>query len=118
MPEIVAPISREYAAGDDHVLTFTVTDKDGNAANITGWTLRFYIARRVGGTAVISTEVSPATAVAAITDAPNGVFTITIDKADNAALDGTYYFECDGIDTSSDESTITRGYIDFVPTHA
>ena len=38
MPEIVAPISRTYAAGDDLSLTFTVTDRNGAIVDLAGYT--------------------------------------------------------------------------------
>lgn len=116
MPEIVAPVSRRYAAGDDLSLQFTVTDADGNAVDITGFTCRFVIARRRGDTAAVSTEASPATATAAITTAVSGIYTVTIDKAVTANLAGTYYFESEIQDGSGDESTVARGWMTFEQT--
>lgn len=116
MPEIVAPISRTYAAGDDLSLQFTVTDADGNAVNITGFTARFVIARRRGDTAVVSTEASPATATATLTTPASGIYTVTIDKTVTANLAGTYYFESEIEDGSGDESTVARGWLTFKQT--
>lgn len=115
MGEIAAAISHVYAAGDDLSLRFTVVDSDGNAVDITGHTPRFAIVRRVGGTPVISTEASPATATATLTTPASGIFTVTVDGAKTAALSGTYAFEAEVQDASSDKSTVTRGFIDFIP---
>lgn len=116
MPEIVVAISRTYAAGDDLTLEFTVTDADGDAVNITGFTAKFAMARRVGDTAVLSTEDSPATATASLTSPASGIYTIAIDKDDTEDLRGTYYFESDVVDGSGDESTVARGYLTFKQT--
>ena len=119
MPEIVASISREYAAGDDLSLVFTVVDADGNLVDISsGYTGKFALARRVNGATVVGTELSPQTASIAFSSASpfDGKFTVTIDKAITADLAGTHYFETEIQDSSSDESTPSRGYFDFIPT--
>lgn len=114
MGEIVSSVSKAYAQGDDLSLEFTVIDDDGNAVNITGATVRFQIFRRRGDTPVIDTEVSPATASVTLTTPASGIFTVDIDGDDTESLLGTYAFECVLIDTSSKESTPTRGWITFI----
>jgi len=119
MPEISASISRSYAAGDDLSLVFSVVDSAGAIVDLTGFTVRFELARRVSSASkAVSTEVSPATATASIdaSSPATGQFTITIDKAITAALLGDYYFEAEAQDGSTDESTVTRGYMTFVET--
>ena len=119
MPEITASISREYAAGDDLSLVFTVVNADGDLIDISsGYTAKFALAKRVNGTTVVGTELSPATASIAFSSASpfDGKFTVTIDKAITAPLAGTYYFETELQDSSADESTPCKGYFDFIPT--
>lgn len=116
MPEVVASVSRTYAAGDDLELQFTVVDSDGDAVNITGFTARFALSRRPGGTTLVGTGLSPATATASLTTPASGIYTITIDKSVTAALSGTYYFETEIEDGSADESTVSRGWMTFEPT--
>ena len=116
MPEIVAPVSRVYAAGDTLSIKHTITDNDGDAQDITGWTFRFALSRTVGGTTVLGTELSPATATVTLTTPASGIMHIGITKTDTASLTGTYYFETEGQDGAGEESTVARGYMTFKPT--
>jgi hypothetical protein len=115
MGELISPVSTVYAAGDDLDLQFVVSDDNG-VVNISGFTCRFEIARIVGGTAVVSTETSPATATAELTTPASGVFTVSIPAESTELLLGTYYFEADVIDGNGKESTVSRGYMTFKPT--
>lgn len=108
-----APQSHYEAAGDDLLLTLTATDVDGNVVNITGFTIRAAVARRIGDTPVLSTEASPATITAAITDGANGVFTLAAADVDTDDLLGTYVYQCKLVDGSSDEKVVNHGYITF-----
>lgn len=113
MPDLVGAASLSYMAGDDLLLQFTVIDSDGDAIDITGMMVRFAISRTISGTAVISTEASPATATASLTTPASGIFTVAIDGSDTDALSGTYRFECEIEDSSGDKSTVARGFVTF-----
>ena len=115
MPALTSSLS--YVAGDDVLIRFTVTDQDDVAANITGTTPRFAIVNAVTGVAVVGTETSPATAVATITDGPNGVFTVAIDDEDTEDLRGTYRYQAELTDVSGGVSTVATGFIDFERSH-
>lgn len=114
MPELVASVSLHFAAGDDLLLEFTVTDADGDAVDITGFTAEFAIFRNLGDTAVIETED---TATSELTDPTSGVYTIAVDGDDTDALLGTYRFESAVTDGSDHRSTVSRGYVTFEGTH-
>lgn len=115
MSELVAAVSLRYRAGDDLTLEFTVTDADDAAVDITGMTARFVVARKVGATAVLSTETSPQTATAALTTPASGIFTVSMDAANTSGLAGTYRFEAEIEDTLGNKGTVAWGYITFDP---
>jgi len=101
----------EYTAGDDLLLTFTVTDENGDAVNISGATCRFVLVPWFRRTAVVSTESAPATATASITSAAGGIYTIAIAAADTEDLLGVYYVESEVEDSSGDIVTVNRSQI-------
>ena len=113
MSELVATISRVYGPGDSLLLQHTVVDSNGDAVDITGWTLRFGLARTRGGTVLVGTELSPATATASITNDTGGVFTIAIAKTVSDDLTGDYYFKTEGQDGSGYVSTLAHGWQTF-----
>ena len=107
-----------FFSGETARIPITVLDDDDTAVSMTGATIKFEMARKVGGSAVISTETSPVTATAAIsnnTASPQvaNIVTVTITAANTEALVGLYYFECRAIDVSSNESVIAYGSINF-----
>lgn len=116
MGELVAAVSLRYAAGKDVTIPFTLTNADGDAVDPTGLPAKFVVARRVGSTAVLSTEDSPATVAIAVTDGVNGEFDVSWAGADAAGLSGTYRFELEMEDESGDADTVAWGYITFDPT--
>ena len=71
-----------WVAGEDQVLQFTAYDATGTIQNITGWTLQFKMAVLKGGVAVLTIS-------GVITDAVNGVFTVTSAAAGTSALNLT-----------------------------
>lgn len=71
-------------AGDSKTLEITVNDDAGAPVDLTGATIQWNAARRPYGTAVISKAGS-------ITDAPAGKFTVLLEPADTASLDGSFY---------------------------
>lgn len=69
--------------GDDRVFAMTAT-LNGAPLNITGATIKF-TARRDPGSAAVISKVTGGSGVA-ITDGPNGEFTVTIASADTASF--------------------------------
>jgi hypothetical protein len=110
--ELSGPVSGHFFAGNDHEWEFTVTE-DSVAVDITGMTFRFVMARRPGGTDVLSTESSPVTAVAAESTPLTGKFTITVTNADTESLLGTYQFQAQVEDLSGNKSNVLHGYYTF-----
>lgn len=110
---LTTAVSLSYMSGDAITLEFAVTDEDGDAANITATTARFVVSRTLTADPVISTEASPATAVATITNAAGGIFQVAIDGDDTEDLSGTYLFETELEDASGDKATVARGYLTF-----
>ena len=107
-----------YFSGETVSLVITVLDDDDVAVSMTGATIKFAIARKIGGTAVISTEASPKTATSAISansasPSVNNIVTVTISAANTEALVGLYEFECKATDAGGNEAVIAYGSINF-----
>jgi hypothetical protein len=107
--ELSGPVSGHFFAGNDHVWEFTVTEDDV-AVNVTGMTFRFVMSR---GTAVLSTESDPVTAVAAESTPLAGKFTITVANTNTVGLIGTYEFQAQVEDLSGNKSNVLHGYYTF-----
>ncbi len=88
--------------GEDKVFQFTIQDSAGAAVDITGWTLSWAIATARG--------TAPALTVAgAITDAANGVCTVTIADTDTDGLTAqTYEYDLKRTDAGS-EAILAHG---------
>jgi hypothetical protein len=104
----------EIHAGDSRDIVVTVTDSQGGAFDLTGAAIAWQLARSAGST-------SPAVSKSlgggiAITDGPNGVFTVTLDPADTAALSGLYYHEAEVTDGAGNRSTVLSGVATVIPT--
>lgn len=109
--ELAGPISGHFFAGNDYEWEFTVT-RDGAAVDITGMTCRFTMKRPRGSAYVRSTQDSPATATATVTDGPNGVFVVAAGDDDNELL-GTYEYQAQIEDSSGNRSNVLHGYFTF-----
>jgi hypothetical protein len=106
-------VNLQHKAGDDLVLGFTVTDENGNVADITGAICRFEVARTVVAEPVLSTETSPPTAEAEVTNPTGGAFEV---RAEGSATDdfvGSYVWEAEVEDLSGGKSTVAQGLITF-----
>ena len=60
--------------GEDISLTFYVTDDDGDAVNVTGWTTQFKIEPGQG-------QAASVTVAGAVADGPNGVISVALTAA-------------------------------------
>lgn len=85
-----ANIDTGFFRGEDKALVFTVKDLNGNAINITGWTITFRMGTAQFGGATITKS-------ATLTTPATGICTVNLVAADtvNLAQDGnptTYYY--------------------------
>ncbi len=106
MSERLAPQSFSLNAGETVLLAFTA---DGD---ISGATVRFWMARRRGGTVVVSTEAPLLNALGTITVSPE--FTVTIEDDDTEDLIGTYVYEIELEDIFGDKTKAAQGYLTFL----
>jgi len=102
-----------YKAGDDILLEFVVADQDGAPVDITGTALRFAIAPMCSESPIITTEESPASAIATLIDGPTGVYQVAVDGDATQDLVGVYRFESEVEDAQGGRSTIADGTITF-----
>lgn len=101
-------------SGDQLVLPITVRDNADALVDLTGASARFAMARNERATVLdIDSAASPATATAVLTDAVNGLVTVTITDENTEALAGDYYYECKVTDTTGREAVVARGWISF-----
>ena len=91
----------ELVIGDDLVVTVTVQDEAGAVVDITGATINYTL-----------NTPTPVTLVGAITDAVNGVFTLTFADTDTAGIAAaTYDHQCQMTDGPGLKSTIFEGKV-------
>jgi len=110
--ELAGPISGTFFAGNHRAWVFSVT-QDGVAVNISGATGRFVMARKPGSDAALSTESSPQTVTASITDAAAGEFTVSVSADNTQNLLGTYLYQAQIEDSSGNKSNVLHGYFTF-----
>jgi hypothetical protein len=99
-------------SGDSKILEVTVTDGTGAAVDLTGATIAWQLAKSPGESALVSKTIGSGIAV---TDAVGGIFEITLDAADTAALSGRHYHEAEVTDTSGKVSTVLTGAVLIKP---
>jgi hypothetical protein len=89
-----------FFRGEDIVLDFALPVP----TNITGWTIAFQLAARVGGTVLIAKA-------AVIVNAVQGTFRVTLDSADTASLSpGVYPWDCRREDAGA-KATLADGWL-------
>lgn len=102
MPQEQNIAAGAYFSGDSLVLTFTVLKPDATPKDLTGATVVWGLANAQGKGLRLSKNAS-------ITDAVNGVCTVTLSPADTASLSGTFYHELEVTDAAANVSTVTYG---------
>lgn len=102
--------------GDTKVLKVTVLDEDGNAVNITGVDIRWWMAKNVKKLDADVLIKKSTTDGISITDGPNGKFEVTIEPEDTETLKaGSYYHEAE-VDDAGVISTVMTGKATLTPT--
>jgi hypothetical protein len=104
----------EIHAGDSRDIVVTVVDSQGGVVDLTGATIAWHLAQ--SARAAAPAVAKSLGAGIAITDGANGVFTISLDPADTAALSGLYYHEAEVTDAAGHRSTVLTGVATVVPT--
>jgi len=110
-------------AGNRRVLTFTIEDQDagdGSAKDITGFTVKFALARTdANGEPITSSpliDLSSSGSQVVITDAANGVVQVTLGGSDtDSIVPGDYYFELEVFDSSSNSTVVAVGTMTIEP---
>lgn len=107
-----------YFSGETVSLVITVLDDDDLAVSLLGATIKFAIFRNVGDISVVSTQTSPQTATAVISNnsaSPQvaNIVTVTVAASITEPLAGVYKFECKAQDNSNNEAVIAYGSIHF-----
>lgn len=105
-------IDHEMTQGDSLALDFGIVDADGDPIDLTGATIRWWMARSVYATPILQKSVGSGIAVISL---PAGTFTVTLDPQDTADLVGAFYFELEIMDGSGNVSTARTGRISIVP---
>ena len=92
--------------GEDVTFTTILTDSDGDAIDITGYTFLFTVKRNINNpdsNAIISKEIT------VHADPTGGTTTVTIDREDTLNKHGGMVYDYDWIDTSDKRRKILRG---------
>lgn len=107
----------DIISGDTKVITFTIKDKDGAVVDITGATpIDFKVGKRppgrekIYGRETVTAEFSKSlTNGITITDATNGVLTVTIAPTDTKDMAGDFIYEAQLTDASGNVGTFAQG---------
>ncbi len=97
--------------GEDRTLTFTVTTDGTTAVDITGHTLSWELYTHPMAAS------STLTVAGVITDATNGVCTVTLADTDTDSIEPrVYWHELKTTDSSGAETVVSRGNVTLKPT--
>jgi hypothetical protein len=112
MIQKLTPQRYELFSGNTGVFNVTVLDQDSVAQDITGASARFTVSRRAGDANPLI-DLGVGTGIA-ITDATNGLVTITVPAADTEPLSGAYRWELEITDVAGRVATVAYGSITFI----
>jgi hypothetical protein len=98
-------------SGDTKVIHVTAVESDNTPLDLTDVDIAWILAKKVTAPVILNKTIG---AGITVTDAVNGVFEITMDPLDTAALKGTYYQEVQ-IDDAGAISTIMTGTVTINP---
>lgn len=99
-------------AGDDKLLTVTVTDEDGDAVDLTSATIKWQAAKSYGKSSAIEKDT---TGGISITDASGGVFQVTLSDTDTEDLSGNYVHEAEVTFADGSIATVLQGTMNIKP---
>lgn len=100
---IVPAQGKKWFKGDDVKLRWT----ESNGNDITGWTIKFGMAKTKGGTLVLEKSC-------AIDDGPNSIYSATIEDGDTDDLEvGTYFYETKRLDAGY-EAILSYGTVELL----
>lgn len=106
---MTAQVDFTMVRGDTKKLSATVRDEAGAVVNLTGATIRWWLAKTITAPAPRLLEKAIGTGITVI-DAPNGRFDVLITAANSAGISpGTLYHECEITDATGQVSTVFRG---------
>lgn len=99
-------------SGDDHEITFTITDASDAAKSLTGATsLKWSVFALTDlSTAVLAKTTSSGVSLVNVDDTNDGV-KVVLTQADTNGLAGTYRHELEVVDSASKKSTLAKGII-------
>ena len=98
-------------SGDSRRLQFTVTDAAGAAVDLTGATITWALATKLGGTTLLTKTIG---AGITVNGASAGQFYVAVDPADTASLAGTYYHEAEVVDALANKATVAVGTLTVI----
>lgn len=104
------PLEGSITEGDDYPVNLTITDGDGNAKDISGWTFWLTVKENRGDTdadAIIQEKVT------SHTDAANGETEIVLADDDTSELDGKKYYDIQAKKADDTIQTLFKGRISF-----
>lgn len=101
--------SPTFVQGDDWSFPATLKDQAGAAIDLTGYTFLAQARTRASAGVAFTLTVT-------VTDAANGVVTVTVDAATTADIGpGTYVWDLQWTDAAGDIRTILAGTITVLP---
>lgn len=103
----------EMYAGDSKTLQILVLDEAALPADITGASIRWQLAQKLAGPALVSKATGSGIT---IVDGPGGRFDVALDPPDTEALKGCYYHEAEATNAGGVVSTVITGSAEIKPT--
>ena len=104
----------EFVAGDFVEIVATVVDNDGAVKSLAHCTAEWVLFNERAGVQLFTKMTG---AGITITDAVNGVLTVTLQPADTVNVrPGQYYHECEVTDETGKPSTVFIGHVTILPT--
>jgi hypothetical protein len=103
----------EMVQGDTKRLNYTVKDKHGDVVNITGATIRWWLADKdwkTNSEAVVHLHKTTNDDVT-ISGSSAGLFTVDLFTADTENLQGTYYHEAEVVLPNGDVGTVDQAKV-------
>jgi hypothetical protein len=113
---MTAPAVQNFTVtrGDNLALEIAVVDDaSGAAKDISGASVRWWLAKTVNGPKLV--EKTTADGSAAITNGAGGLVAFELVPADTAGLAGDYVHEAELVDTAGKVATVTRGAVTVAP---